>query len=103
MSGLTRDGTVERVSETKISGANGDREIFIFPVQLTMSRVGNHIPPVARDGYTNMHTSYYMVIVIYQVSWYIIIYAHNKSDLSNPWSQTQAPPFPYHRYIQKNK
>ena len=26
---------------TKFSGANGDREIFIFPVQLTTSRFGN--------------------------------------------------------------
>ena len=25
----------------KFSGANGDREIFIFPVQLTRSRFGN--------------------------------------------------------------
>ena len=27
--------------ETKFSGANGNREIFIFPVQLTTSRIGN--------------------------------------------------------------
>ena len=27
--------------ETKFSGANGDREILIFPVQLTTSRIGN--------------------------------------------------------------
>ena len=27
--------------ETKFSGANADREIFIFPVQLTTSRIGN--------------------------------------------------------------
>ena len=27
--------------ETKFSGANGDRGKFIFPVQLTMSRIGN--------------------------------------------------------------
>ena len=26
---------------TKLSGANGDREIFIFPVPLTTSRIGN--------------------------------------------------------------
>ena len=30
--------------ETKFSGANGDREIFIFPVQVTTSRIGNLIP-----------------------------------------------------------
>ena len=34
MSRLTRDGTAEPVSR-------GDREIFIFPVQLTTSRMGN--------------------------------------------------------------
>ena len=27
--------------ETKVSGANRDREIFVFPVQLTMSRIGD--------------------------------------------------------------
>ena len=27
--------------ETKFSGANADREVFIFPVQLTTSRIGN--------------------------------------------------------------
>ena len=27
--------------ETKFSGANGDREMFIFPVQLTTSRIGS--------------------------------------------------------------
>ena len=28
--------------EAKFTGANRDREIFIFPVQLTTSRIGNH-------------------------------------------------------------
>ena len=41
MSRLTRDGTAETVSETKFSGANGNREIFIFPIQLTTCRTGN--------------------------------------------------------------
>ena len=35
MSRLTRDGTAETVSRDQISGTNADREIFIFPVQLT--------------------------------------------------------------------
>ena len=30
-----------RDRETKFSGANGDREILMFPVQLTTSRIGN--------------------------------------------------------------
>ena len=29
--------------ETKFSGANGDRDVFLFPVQLTTSRIGNLI------------------------------------------------------------
>ena len=41
MSRLTRDGTAEPLArETTFSGANGEREIFIFPVQLTTSRIG---------------------------------------------------------------
>ena len=42
MSRPTRDGTSEPVSRDQIlRRANGDREIFIFPVQLTTSRIGN--------------------------------------------------------------
>ena len=41
MSRLTRDGTAELVSRDQILGANGDREVFIFPVQLTTSRIDN--------------------------------------------------------------
>ena len=29
--------------ETIFSGVNGDREVFIFPVELTTSRIGNLI------------------------------------------------------------
>ena len=43
MSRLTRDGTAGPVSrETVFSGANKDREIFLFPpVQLTTSKIGS--------------------------------------------------------------
>ena len=41
MSRLTRDGTAEPVSRDQFSDANGDREIPIFFVQLTTSRIGN--------------------------------------------------------------
>ena len=41
ISRLTRDGTAEPVSRDQISGTNADREIFIFPVQLTTCRTGN--------------------------------------------------------------
>ena len=36
-----RDGR-NLTRETKLSGANGDREYSIFPVQLTTSKIGNH-------------------------------------------------------------
>ena len=38
---LARDGTPNPSRETNFSGANADREIFIFPVQLTTCRIGN--------------------------------------------------------------
>ena len=42
MGRLMRDGTLPKPSrEAKFSGANGDREMLIFPVQLTTSRIGN--------------------------------------------------------------
>ena len=41
MSRLKGDGTAEPVSRTKFLGANADREILIFPVQLTTSEIGN--------------------------------------------------------------
>ena len=41
MSRLTPDGTSNPSHETKFSGANGGKEIFIFLVQLTTSRIGN--------------------------------------------------------------
>ena len=41
MNRLTWDGTAEPVPRDQFSGANGDREILIFPVRLTPSRIGN--------------------------------------------------------------
>ena len=43
--------------ETKLSGANGDREIRIFPVQLTTSRFGN----LTRMIHTLMTTHTYIL------------------------------------------
>ena len=42
MSRLTQDGTANLTHETKLSGANEDRENSVFPVQLTTSKIGNH-------------------------------------------------------------
>ena len=41
MSRLTRDGTAESVSREQIVSRERDREILIFPIQLTTSRIGN--------------------------------------------------------------
>ena len=41
MTGLRGTGLPNPSRETVMSGANGDREIFNFPVQLTTSRIGN--------------------------------------------------------------
>ena len=43
---MTRDGTAEAVVRAQYSGASADREMFIFPVQLTTSRIGNLTYPV---------------------------------------------------------
>ena len=62
MSRLTRDGTAEPPSrEIKFSDPSGDRGIFIFPVQLTTSRIGD-LPRLIRtllyicDDHTYIHT-----------------------------------------------
>ena len=42
MSRLTRDGTAEPVARDQtLRHVHGDKGIFIFPVQLTTSRIGN--------------------------------------------------------------
>ena len=41
--------------EIKSSGANQNREIFIFPVQLTTSRIGNLTYPVDFTLATSIH------------------------------------------------
>ena len=41
MSRLTRDGTAEPVSQDQILSCERGHGIFIFPVQLTTSRIGN--------------------------------------------------------------
>ena len=65
MSRLTRDGTAKLVSQTKFSGANNaDREIFIFPVQLTTSRIGNlltRLVLITPAECVTIHT-YYLVL-----------------------------------------
>ena len=56
---MTWDETAEPISRDQIPGANGDREIFIFPVQLTTSRTGNLYmvdPYSASSSFSGDHT-----------------------------------------------
>ena len=76
MSRLTRDGTPNPSRETKFSGAKGDREAFIFPVQLITSRIGNHTRLV--------HTILYMII--------IDTYIHTNGGTSNMPTHTNSGP-----------
>ena len=41
MSTLTQAAVPNPSRETKFSGANGNKYIFIFPIRLTTSRIGN--------------------------------------------------------------
>ena len=54
MSRLTRDGTAEPVSrDQKFSGANGDKEILFFPVQLTTTnKIGVDLFSAICDDHT---------------------------------------------------
>ena len=48
---------VSTISETEFSGTYGDRGTFIFPVQLTTSRIGS----LTR----RIHTLLYVMIILY--------------------------------------
>ena len=55
---LTRDGTgrLNPSREAKFSGANGDREMLIFPTQLNTSRIGNFTRLIHTLALSNDHT-----------------------------------------------
>ena len=60
MSRLTRDGTAEPVSPDKIlRRANRGRKIFIFPVQLTTSRIDNLTRLILALAICDEHTTVY--------------------------------------------
>ena len=50
--------------ENKFSGANGDRELFIFPVQLTTRRIGNLTRLILTLAICDNHTYIHTVITI---------------------------------------
>ena len=49
--------------ETKFSGTHGDRGIFIFPVQLTTSRIGTPYPVDPYSATCNDHTYIHKYII----------------------------------------
>ena len=57
MSWLTRDGTAKLVSRDRILRRERGREKFIFPVQLTTSRIGNLTGLI--------HTLLYVMTILY--------------------------------------
>ena len=73
MSRLTRDGTAEPVSRDQILRRNADRIFFIFPVQLTTSRIGNltrliHTLTICDDQYIYR----YNTAVVTHISMYLV-------------------------------
>ena len=57
------------MNTSKFSGTHGDREIFIFPVQLTTSRTGNltrliHTLLCVMTIHTYIHT-YHVLLLLY--------------------------------------
>ena len=81
--------------ETKFSGANADREIFIFPVQLTTSRIGN----LTRLVHTLL---YVMTIHTYLVT----IHFPRSADHEQDWQPYPVDPYSAicddHTYIPGN-
>ena len=66
MRGLSRDGMGRPSSsrETELSGTNGDREIFIFPVKLTMGGIRKHTRLI--------HTLLYVMTIHTYIHTYIL-------------------------------
>ena len=58
MGRLTRKGRPNPSRETIFSGANGDREISIFPVQLTTKRIAclTRLISAVSDNHAYIHT-----------------------------------------------
>ena len=75
---LTRDGTAEPVSRDQLSDTHGDRGIFIFPVQLTTSRIDNltrliHTLLYVMTIHTYIHTSQSMIerVLLYRYFFFV--------------------------------
>ena len=67
--------------ETGFSGANADREILFFPVQLTTSRVGNHTRLI------------YTLAMCGTIHTYIHTYEDKLCDLYKKWHRPMSKRF----------
>ena len=74
MSRLTRDGTAEPVSRDQIIlGSNGDREVSMFLVDLTTSKIGNLIQLIHTTTTTTLATSLEILLFLRMFVPFIII------------------------------
>ena len=78
-----------RTRQTKFSGTNADREIFIFPVQRTTSRIGNHTRLI--------HTLMYVMIIHTYYSTVFVLKITPPGSLLNTSSKTAPPRKDQHR------
>ena len=90
-------GRLNPSRETKFSGTHGDRGIFIFPVQLTTSRIGNLTRLIHTLLYVmTIHTYLHTYQVQFNKYTYIHINIHTylyiHTLLGNRWA---------HRWIQQ--
>ena len=74
MSRLTRNGTTDPSRETKFSGTYGDRGIFIFPVQLTTSRIGKNLTRL-------IHTLLHVITIHTYIHINILLIEYTKGGL----------------------
>ena len=82
MSRLTRGtGLPNPFRETKFSGANRDREILIFPVQLTTSRIGNNLTRLILT----------LLLYVMTIHTYIHIYYIQKMTIKGQSRRQESP------------
>ena len=75
---LTQDGTAEPVSRDQVLRREWEREILIFPVQLTTSRIGNFtVDPYSATSDDHIYTPKYIFCLRYfQHAHFILLIVH---------------------------
>ena len=81
--------------ETKFSGANTDREIFIFPVQLTACRIGNLTRLIhTHSCYICYHTIPLVLVVNLPSSTGMYLVRFSDFGAINDLNQRRKPSYP---------